>query len=56
MKCRSESQELSSAAKLPDCEMLALGMLDGPAMRNANRGDSRESLRANRFAEKKPIP
>ena len=29
--------------------------LDGPAVRNANRGDSHESIRANRFAEKKPI-
>ena len=25
--------------------------LDGPAIRNANRGDSRESICANRFAE-----
>ena len=28
-------------------------ILDGPAIRNANWGDSRESIRANRFAEKK---
>ena len=27
--------------------------LDGPPIRNANRGDSRESIRVNRFAEKK---
>ena len=27
--------------------------LDGPAIRNANWGDSRESIRANRFAEKR---
>ena len=37
----------------------ALGLvlsLDGPAIRNANRGDSRESIRANRFAGmKSPI-
>ena len=26
--------------------------LDGPATRNANPGDPRESIRANRFAEK----
>ena len=29
--------------------------LDGPAIRNANRGDSPESTRANRLAEKKTI-
>ena len=27
--------------------------LDGPAIRTANRGHSRESIRTNRFAEKK---
>ena len=26
--------------------------LGGPAIRNANQGDSNESIRANRFAEK----
>ena len=26
--------------------------LDDPAIRNANRGDSRELIRANRFADK----
>ena len=29
-------------------------IIDGPAIRNANRGDSRKSIRANRLAEKKP--
>ena len=28
--------------------------LDDPAIRNANQGDSRESIRTNRFAEKPP--
>ena len=31
---------------------LCLESLDGPVIRNANRGDLRESMRTNRFAEK----
>ena len=30
-------------------------ILDGPGIRSANRGDSHESMRANRFAEKKNL-
>ena len=33
-------------------ERFPLRNLDGQAIRNANRGDSRESIRTNRFAEK----
>ena len=33
----------------------AVPNLDGRAIRNANRGDSRESIRANRLAEKTSI-
>ena len=32
--------------------LLVSNHLDGPAIRNANRGNSRESIRANQFAEK----
>ena len=28
-------------------------LIDGPALRNANRGDSRASIRKNQFAEEK---
>ena len=42
--CRSRLLTLTTLATM-------FGVLDGPAIRNANQGDSRKLIRANRFAE-----
>ena len=41
-----------SSGNFPRIATCFIYILDGPAIRNANQGDSCESIRANRFAEK----